>query len=80
MINAVTFIRIILAIVSFASAITLSGCGSLIASIDLHGSRHRLNEAVTVTTEEQLLLALVQTRFIHNPGFLDVSVINTQLN
>ena len=78
--NRVVFVRIILAILSFASAVTLSGCGSLIASTDLHGSRHRLNDAVTVTTEEQLLLALVQTRFVHNPGFLDVSVINTQLN
>lgn len=78
--NPVAFVRIILAILPFASTVILSGCGSLIASIDLHGSRHRLNEAVTITTEEQLLLALVQTRFVHNPGFLDVSVINTQLN
>jgi hypothetical protein len=56
-----------------------TSCGSFIASTDIKGSRHSLNEAVTVTAEEQLLLALVQTRFIHNPGFVDVSAINTQL-
>ena len=26
-----------------------------------------------------MLLALVQTRYVHNPGFLDISAINTQL-
>ena len=62
------------------AAVVLAGCGSFIASVDLQGSRHRLSEAITVTSEEQLLLALVQTRFIRNPGFLDVSAINTQLN
>ena len=57
----------------------LAGCGSYVASTDIKGSRQSLNEAVTVTAEEQLLLALVQTRFIHNPGFVDISAINTQL-
>lgn len=61
-------------------ATLLTGCGSFIASMDIKSSRHRLNEAVTATAEEQLLLALVQTRFVHNPGFLDVSSINSQLN
>ncbi len=76
------FRRVRLALISLPLVATVltAGCGSFIASRDIQGSRHSLNEAVTITTEEQLLLALVQTRFIHNPGFMDVSVINTQLN
>ena len=58
----------------------LAGCGSIIASFDLQGSRHRLSEEITTTSEEQLVLALVKTRFVHNPGSLDVSAINTQLS
>ena len=79
MANLFTFLRLIPIFLILTATMALSGCGGLVASTDIKGGRHNLNEAVTVTTEEQLLLALVQTRFIHNPGFVDVSVINTQL-
>lgn len=79
MANLFTSLRLVLLALILAAAMFAMGCGSFIASVDIQGSRHSLNEAVSVTTEEQLLLALVQTRFIHNPGFVDVSVINTQL-
>jgi hypothetical protein len=79
MVNMFTSLRLVLVALAVATSMLMQGCGSFIASVDIQGSRHSLNEAVTVTGEEQLLLALVQTRFIHNPGFVDVSVINTQL-
>jgi hypothetical protein len=78
-VNLFTFIRLVPVVLALAASMALSGCGGLVASADIKGGRHNLNEAVTVTTEEQLLLALVQTRFVHNPGFLDISAINTQL-
>ena len=80
MVKPFTSFRLVLIILTFTTTVLSQGCGSFIASVDIKGSRHTLNEAVSVTTEEQLLLAFVQTRFIHNPGFVDVSMINTQLN
>ncbi len=77
--NLFTFLRFLPIVVTLAATIAMYGCGSLVASTDIKSGRHNLNEAVAKTTEEQLLLALVQTRFVHNPGFVDVSVINTQL-
>ena len=74
-----TFLRLVPIVLTLIAPMALFGCGALVASTDIKGARHSLNEAVTVTAEEQLLLALVQTRFIHNPGFVDVSAINTQL-
>ncbi len=74
-----TILRLLLSVLTLAAPVALTGCGALVASTDIKGARHNLNEAVTVTAEEQLLLALVQTRFVHNPGFLEVSAINTQL-
>jgi hypothetical protein len=79
MTNLFPFNRLLLLLLTLAATLVISGCGGLVASSDIKGGRHNLNEAVTVTTEEQLLLALVQTRFVHNPGFLDISAINTQL-
>jgi len=78
--NQFTWVRVGPIAFALLTMLLTAGCGSFIASKDIQGSRHSLNEAVAITTEEQLLLALVQTRFIHNPGFVDVSVINTQLN
>jgi len=80
MVDLFTSFRLILLALTLTATMFTAGCGSLIASADIEGSRKSLNEAVTVTTEEQLLLALVQTRFVRNPGFIDVSAINTQLN
>ena len=62
-------------------AITMvgAGCGSLVASGDIRQSRIRLNDAIRYTTEKQILLALVQTRFLHGPSYLNITAINSQL-
>ncbi|MDG2423953.1 MAG: hypothetical protein P8M22_08245 [Phycisphaerales bacterium] len=56
-----------------------AGCGSIVASSDIRQSRIRLNDAIQYTTEKQILLALVQTRFVHGPSYLNISGINSQL-
>jgi hypothetical protein len=72
-----------LAYMSFLLLLCLSilcgGCGSIVASADIRQSRIRLNDAIQYTTEKQILLALVQTRFVHGPSYLNISVINSQL-
>lgn len=59
--------------------LTAAGCGSLVASGDIRESRLRLNDAIQNTTEKQILLALVQTRFVQGPSYLNISGINSQL-
>ena len=55
------------------------GCGSLVATTDIKQSRMRLNEAIRQTTEEQILNAIVETRFGHGPTYLNIAAINAQL-
>ena len=55
------------------------GCGSLVATTDIKQSRVRLNEAIRQTTEEQILNAIVETRFGHGPTYLNIAAINAQL-
>ena len=60
-------------------AATVSGCGSLVATTDIKQSRQRLNQAMRQTTEEQILTAIVETRFGHGPTYLNIAAINAQL-
>ena len=59
--------------------LVVPGCGSLVATTDIKESRMRLNEAIRQTTEEQILNAIVETRFGHGPTYLNIAAINAQL-
>lgn len=58
--------------------VALAGCGCTLGPRAVETNRLRYNEAVKVTSEQQLLLNIVRLRYIDNPSSLSVTTIADQ--